>query len=168
MRKSLLAFLFLLVGLQGFSQRKPMESSLLLGYQRYFIGVPLGFGNIGYTAFFENESLYRFTTRSRFSSNLLFNPKVSLYGLNVSASYSYVLAGGLNMTMIRQFPIVQSWRLMINPFVGLDFWFVSLHVGYNLQVELHPPLSPPPPPIARLNYTLNFYIPIKKNKRMYR
>ncbi|MBI1183537.1 hypothetical protein GC194_04665 [bacterium] len=166
-----LVLLYFALAQVGLAQRKPMESSLLLGYQKYF-GNALsntGFLNLGYTAFFEHESMYHYTRRSRFAASALLNPFSNLYGLQIGGSFSYVIAAGFNANVIRQVPLVErTWQANLNPFVGLDFWFMSFHVGYNFQAELHPPLSPAPPAISRLNYTLNIYWPLKRNKKMYR
>jgi hypothetical protein len=155
----------------GFAQKPPGEPSLLLGYQRYFRDVlgPVGFANLGYTRFFEHGSLYRFNRYSRFAASALINPVRSLYGLQISGSYSYIITGGVHVNVIRQVPfIVRTWQGNIEPFLGIDIWFLSFHIGYNLQVELHPPLTPPPPAIGRISYTLNAYWPLKRNKSMYR
>jgi len=99
----------------------------------------------------------------------LLNPTAHLYGLQVGGSYSYVAAIGFNANVIREFPLKDgSWKLNLNPFVGLDFWFMSFHIGYNLQAELQSPFTPPGPPLGKLNYTFNIYWPLKRNKRMYR
>ncbi|MBI3141276.1 MAG: hypothetical protein HYZ16_00460 [Bacteroidetes bacterium] len=155
----------------GLAQKPPGEPSLLLGYQRYFRDVlgPVGFANLGYTRFFEHGSLYRFNRYSRFAASALINPVRSLYGLQISGSYSYIITGGVHVNVIRQVPfIVRTWQGNIEPFLGIDIWFLSFHIGYNLQVELHPPLTPPPPAIGRISYTLNAYWPLKRNKSMYR
>ena len=168
--KKVILFIFLLgTAWQLHAQRKPMESSLLIGYKKYFADAPLGMVQLGYTGFFEHEGLDHFTRRSRFMANALFNPMRKFYGMQIGASYSYLFAGGFTINVIRQVPLVErTWQANLNPFVGLDFWFCSFHIGYNLQVELHPPLTPPPPAIGRLNYTLNIYWPLKRNKGMYR
>ena len=145
-----------------------MESSLLLGYERYFLGVPAGFGRIGYTAFFESESLYRFTRRARFFASAMVNTKRALYGFEFGGSYSYVVTGGVKMAMVRNLPLTQTWRFLVNPFIGIDIWFASLHIGYNLQAESKPRLALPPPAVGRLSYSINVYIPLRKNKEMYR
>ena len=164
--KKLLLFscLALLLTSALYGQRKEMESGLLLGYERY----TFGFVNVGYSALFEHESLYRFTRRSRFAASALFNPGRSLYGLQVGGSYSYLFSAGMHLNIIKNIPLWRSWQVNINPRVGLDFWWASLEVGYNFQVELQPPLTPPAPPLGRFNLTANIYWPLKRNKRMYR
>lgn len=169
--KKVLLLLLLCAGtvFHSHAQRKPMESSLLIGYQKYFPVYPLGMFQLGYTGFFEHESLTHFTRRSRFTANTMINPIRNMYGIQVGGSYSYLFAAGFNFNLIREFPLVErTWQGNLNPFVGLDFWFFSFHVGYNIQLELNPPLASPPPPIGRLNFTLNLYIPLKRNKGMYR
>lgn len=169
MQRLLFSTLLSLIVFQGIAQRKPMEPSLLVGYQRYFQDSTMGFLNIGYSGFFEHESLYHFTKRSRFSASALVNPWTNVYGLQVGGSYSYVATGGVNMNIMRQVPLSDRlWRINVNPFVGIDIWFLSFHIGYNLQIELQPPLAPEPPPLGKLNYTVNAYLPLKRNKRMYR
>lgn len=170
MKKTILLICFF-ISLVQFSnaQRKPMESGLLIGYQKYFPVYPLGMFQVGYTGFFEHEGLTHFTRRTRFTANAMFNPMRKLYGLQVGGSYSYLFAAGFNLNVIRQVPLVErTWQANLNPFVGLDFWVFSFHVGYNFQIELNPPLAAPPPPMGRLNFTLNAYFPINRNKRMYR
>ena len=165
MKKAFLSLCFVL-SLVHFTdaQRKEMESGLLIGYERY----TFGFANIGYSAIFEHESLYRFTRRSRFAASTLFNPTRSLYGLQIGGSYSYLFSAGMHINIIKNIPLWRSWMVNINPRVGLDFWWASLEVGYNFQVELQPPLTPPSPPLGRFNFTANIYWPLKRNKRMYR
>lgn len=170
MKKVLLLFVLLTaLAFQSEAQRKPMESSLLVGYQKYFPVYPLGMFQLGYTGFFEHEGLTHFTRRTRFTANAMFNPMRSMYGLQVGGSYSYLFAAGFNFNLMREFPLVErTWLGNLNPFVGLDFWFFSFHVGYNVQIELNPPLAAPPPSVGRLNFTLNAYIPLRRNKSMYR
>lgn len=169
MKKLLVCILFGILAINGMAQRKPMESSLLVGYQRYFLDSSMGFLNIGYTGFFEHESLYHFTKRSRFNASALINPFTNTYGLQVGGSYSYVATGGVNMNVLRTVPLSDRlWRVNINPFVGIDIWFLSFHIGYNLQLELQPPLTPEPPPLSKFSYTINAYWPLKRNKQMYR
>lgn len=167
-KSSLLIGILLLCCLGVSAQRMAREPSLLIGYQRYFPGEPLGFGELGYSLFFEDENIHRLTRRARFSANALLNPNANLYGLQIGGSYSYVVAAGMNLATVRNFPITRSWRLMVNPFVGLDIWFFTFHIGYNLQLELDAPTAPPPPPLGRVNYSLKVYIPLVKNKQMYR
>ena len=161
-------FLGLLV-FHSTAQRKPMESALLIGYQRYFNDSSMGFLNLGYSGFFEHESLYHFTKRSRFNASALINPFTNVYSLQVGGSYSYVATGGVNMNLMRQLPLGDRlWRINVNPFVGIDIWVFSFHIGYNLQIELQYPGAPDPPPLGKLNYSLNAYWPLKRNKNMYR
>lgn len=171
--KRLLLLTLLIIPLQKnafaqFEMGVPMESALLIGYSHYFMNIPTHFVNLGYSGFFEHESLSANTRRSRFNANLLLAPWQSLYGIQVGGSYSYVGAIGAQVNMIRVMPFTRSWRANISPFVGLDFWFASIQLGYNLQIELQPPLTPPPPPIGRLHLNINIYWPINRNKRMYR
>jgi hypothetical protein len=185
MKKVLFLLLAFLAAANIYAQRKPMEPSLILGYQRYFKGtstitdsfgneVPFpvpyaGFLNIGYSGFFELESNYAFTRRARFNASALINPFRNMYGLQMGGSYSYVLAGGFKANVIRQIPFMErTWMVNLTPQIGLDIWFMSFMMGYNLQLELSPYNAPPPPPLGRITYELNIYWPLKRNKRMYR
>lgn len=147
-----------------YAQKQPMESSLLIGYQKYV----QGYLNVGYSAFFEQESMYGVTRRTRLNVSALANPAWSLYGLQFGVSHSYVFSGGMNVNIIRNIPIWRSWVANFNPNIGIDIWFFSLQAGYNFNLSLQPELAPPPPPLGRWNLTANFYIPFKKNQRMYR
>lgn len=171
MKKILLFCIILGAALPAMSQKVTNESSLLLGYQRYFKDTmsSLGMINVGYTLFSEHESLYRFTRRSRFTASALLNPGKKQYGLQVSGSYSYLLAVGFSANVTREIPFVEkNWALRLSPFVGLDFWFLSFHIGYNLTSYAFPALAEPVLTTKPWNYTLNAYIPLKRNKNMYR
>ncbi|MFY0675396.1 MAG: hypothetical protein JXQ87_18515 [Bacteroidia bacterium] len=185
MKKALFLLLAFSFAANVYAQRKPMEPSLIVGYQRFMKGTSnitdslgnevtinvasAGFFNIGYSGFFELESNYAFTRRARFNASALLNPVRSQYGLQVGGSYSYVLAGGFKANIIREFPLVErTWMVNLTPQIGLDIWFMSFMMGYNLQLELSPFNAPPPPPLGRLTYELNIYWPLKRNKRMYR
>ena len=183
MKKVLFLLLAFSAAANLYAQRKPMEPSLILGYQRYMkgtstitdslgnevaINVPFtGFLNIGYTGFFEFESNYAFTKQARFNASALLNPVKSQYGLQVGGSYSYVLAGGFKANVIREFPLAErTWMANLTPQVGIDIWFMSFMMGYNMQLELSPFNAPPP--LGRFTYELNIYWPLKRNKIMYR
>lgn len=185
MHKILLTFIISFFAAECFAQRLPMEPSLIVGYQHFFKGnmeltdtlgnpytvdvAPRGFLNLGYSAFFEKESNYAFTRRVRFNASALLNPFQKQYGLQLGGSYSYVIAGGFNVNVIRQIPLVErTWMINLTPQVGIDIWFMSFMIGYNLQAYLQPFNAPPPPPLSKWTYTLNAYWPLKRNKKMYR
>ncbi|MCB0736348.1 MAG: hypothetical protein KDC92_02460 [Bacteroidetes bacterium] len=168
MKRASLLLIFLGIFSISEAQKLPNESSISLGYERFMFGEPKGFASLGYTALFESESIYRFTHRARFFSNVLLNFNQDLYGIQAGGSYSYFFAGGAKLGMIRTLPNDTSWRFIVNPFVGVDFWIGSLTIGYNLQAESKPRNAAPLSPLGHWNYQINFYIPIKPNRKIYR
>ncbi|MGB0429066.1 MAG: hypothetical protein ACPGLV_01240, partial [Bacteroidia bacterium] len=181
MKKVLFIAFALAFASQLYAQRKPMEPSLTIGYQRFMTGTTrftdslgekqtgvrvdafTGFLNLGYTGFYELESNYRFTHRARFNASALINPFKNMYGLQLGGTYSYVLAGGFKANMIRTLPLSdQLWMVNLTPQVGIDIWFMSFMMGYAFQINN----APPSPQLSRLSYELNIYWPLKRNKRM--